>query len=107
MVVLDLLGLDPQSADGTGTGASNGARNALEVNGDSGGGVTDGGLSSPPMMLEMALAPSMMGPVGAARGAASEMAALVGEVRFWTWERRRGGGGCCQFVVETRGRLTL
>lgn len=99
--VLDLLGLDPQPLDGVGTGmgggASNGARknNASEVNGDGGGcsdGAMEGGLPAP-LMLEMALAPSMMGPVGAARGAASELAALMGEVRFWTWGRRGGGGG--------------
>lgn len=72
--VLDLLGLDPQSLGG-GAESANGSK----PNGDAAG--TEAGAARPLMLTQLAVAPSMLGPVGAARGAASEMAALSAEVR--------------------------
>lgn len=73
--VLDLLGLDHQSLGG-GAESSNGLK---KPNGDAVG--NGAGAARPLMLTQLAVAPSMLGPVGAARGAASEMAALSAEVR--------------------------
>lgn len=78
-VVLDLLGMDPSPSDGAAAGDGGGAAEAV-ANGK------EGTAAAGAMLTSMALAPSMMGPVGAARGAASEMAALCGEVGiFSSW----------------------
>lgn len=74
--VLDLLGLDPQSLGGGGAESANGLK---KPNGDAVG--NEAGAARPLMLTQLAVAPSMLGPVGAARGAASEMAALSAEVR--------------------------
>lgn len=81
-VVLDLLGMDPNPTPSEGGGGgSNGAANG---DGEGRGAADEPGGARPMLMLTgMAPLPSMMGPVGAARGAASEMAALCGEVRFF------------------------
>lgn len=71
-VVLDLLGMDPSPSDGAAAGDGGGAE--AVANGK------EGTVAPGAMLTSMALVPSMMGPVGAARGAASEMAALCGEV---------------------------
>ncbi|CAN0299944.1 unnamed protein product, partial [Ectocarpus fasciculatus] len=76
-VVLDLLGMDSSPSDGAAAGGGGGDGDGEAVaNGKEGSTV----LAPGAMLTSMALAPSMMGPVGAARGAASEMAALCGEV---------------------------
>ncbi|CAM9768696.1 unnamed protein product [Ectocarpus sp. 4 AP-2014] len=81
-VVLDLLGLDPSPSDGAAAGDGGGAE--AVANGKEGA-VTPGA-----MLTSMALVPSMMGPVGAARGAVSEMAALCGEVLKPVNQRAQG-----------------
>lgn len=80
--VLDLLGLDPQPA---GEAGANGPARDGDGGGDDDGPKANG--SAKPLLLTGAVAPSMMGPVGAAREAANELAALAGEVSEpdWRW----------------------
>lgn len=90
-MVLDLLGMDPNPPEGG--GAANGGAGA----GGSDGVDESGGGEARLVLTAMAPLPSMMGPVGAARGAASEMAALCGEVSLFL----------CLFVFcRERGRIT-
>ncbi|CAN0186855.1 unnamed protein product [Scytosiphon promiscuus] len=83
-VVLDLLGMDPSPSEGGVGGLNANGSTALVAIANGDGGEEEhgrvGGGSGALMLTELALAPSMMGPVGAARGAASELAALCGEV---------------------------
>ncbi|CBJ32812.1 Coatomer protein complex,delta sub-unit [Ectocarpus siliculosus] len=81
-VVLDLLGMDPSPSDGGAAGDGGGAE--AVANGK------EGTVAPGAMLTSMALVPSMMGPVGAARGAASEMAALCGEVLKPVNQRAQG-----------------
>ncbi|CAN0327742.1 unnamed protein product, partial [Ectocarpus sp. 12 AP-2014] len=81
-VVLDLLGMDSSPSDGAAAG--NGGGVEAVANGK------EGTVAPGAMLTSMALVPSMMGPVGAARGAASEMAALCGEVLKPVNQRAQG-----------------
>ena len=93
--MLDLLGLDPHPL-------ANGSSKLLAATGANGDATSteEGGSSRALMLTELAVAPSMLGPVGAARGAASEMSALMAEVRGLYVE-------CFDGVVLARGDRTL
>lgn len=113
-IVLDLLGLDnPQSttatsdlngnvsADGNGTGASaNGQANNGNAAAAAATGKGNAGDAKVLMLTDGGLAPSMMGPVGAARGAGSELAVLAGEVRGWKRGRRGVRVTACRWLNE-------